>query len=1113
MPREHPMTSAASKPPLASTRLRLPFDQLSPGDFERLCLWLVRREGFADVELLGEAGTEQGRDVVARHEGRRFAFQCKRVQRFTAADARREIAKVRRLPAGEQPEVYVFVVSKAVRADTRRLAREAWGDAEACRFWCGSELDERVKRHPEVLEEFFDLGQGRRQRGADTEPPELTAYRDWARERYEGLSLLGVGAGDVRLKLEEVFVPLRISRRPILDFDQRGTGRRSEMARQLAEGDVELEDIFALEGAGSLHTVIFGEPGAGKTTALVKLHQQCLSAADSLGLPTGTVPVLLPLRRLAAGDLDQPLAVAAGKYLEELSEGRVTADLAERLWQRGHLLLLLDGLDEIADDQRRAEVAAYLEWQVAAAASRQVRAVVSCRYAGYGGQVRLDEGFLHLDVRPLDAAQVRRLVRLWFREAQRAVPGFPPAEARQRAEDLVSALEGRGYASQQLKVLVSSPLLLTLLCVIVLRGGEMPRQRVEFYDQCLRVLLRRWRRAKGIEPLLDVETALAVLRPIAWRLHADARRDDFSRAELVNQVRKRLRDLGHEASPFRVADWLHRETGVLEEYAPQRYGFMHLGLQEYLAAAHAASRGEELLDRLAAEFGERWWQEVVLLLVALPGRRVFRLFMERVLAAGALEAQEDLLRRCLAEAPEVDVEPFLGPLADGAEPARQAVVLRLLRGRCDARLLERAEQLAASPAADVAALARRLVEECRSEPQAAGRRACDLFLAHGPEAAAAAAELAASLAERDVLRLFAGPHWESDLEGLLASTRAAAVLVGPGARAPWERPELEACLELFDAEDRPLVPVLLPGAGAKPELPESVRWLPWIDLRGLSAAAACEAVERIALRAEAEPAAVPAPIAIHEAPAAGRSFREPATGIRLLGIPGGRFRMGGKGIYGGTPIHRVAVSPFWLGETPVTNRQYSVFLEETKAEEPALWRDRRFSDAEQPVVGVSWQEAVAFCEWISGKLGLAASLPSEAQWEYAARSQDGRDYPWGDEDPDAKRACFDLDYREGKPARVGSYPAGRGPFGTLDQAGNVWEWCLDVWDEDAYQKRSKGENLDPVVAEGEGEVRVLRGGGWSSPAVGLRAACRSWGRASGRDDGIGFRVSAAPASP
>jgi tetratricopeptide (TPR) repeat protein len=147
----------AVKPPVTGSSHRLPFEQLAPLDFERLCLWLVGREGWERAEHLGEAGSEGGRDVVAWKGGRRFVFQCKRVRAFTAAHAREEIAKLRALPVGEQPQELVFVVSRAVRADTRRAARVAWGDEATCHFWVGSELDERVKRHPELLREFFQL--------------------------------------------------------------------------------------------------------------------------------------------------------------------------------------------------------------------------------------------------------------------------------------------------------------------------------------------------------------------------------------------------------------------------------------------------------------------------------------------------------------------------------------------------------------------------------------------------------------------------------------------------------------------------------------------------------------------------------------------------------------------------------------------------------------------------------------------------------------------------------------------------------------------------------------------------------------------------------------------
>ena len=142
-----------SKPEISGTTHILPFDKLSPDDFERMCVWLVRREGFLSVEHLGAAGSEQGRDIVAKQGGKKWAFQCKRVQRFSYADAKKEIDK---LPKGELPEVYVFIVSSNFSADSRDKIRADYPKLEF-KFWAVSELDEMVKRYPDIVEEFFQL--------------------------------------------------------------------------------------------------------------------------------------------------------------------------------------------------------------------------------------------------------------------------------------------------------------------------------------------------------------------------------------------------------------------------------------------------------------------------------------------------------------------------------------------------------------------------------------------------------------------------------------------------------------------------------------------------------------------------------------------------------------------------------------------------------------------------------------------------------------------------------------------------------------------------------------------------------------------------------------------
>jgi len=233
-------------------------------------------------------------------------------------------------------------------------------------------------------------------------------------------------------------------------------------------------------------------------------------------------------------------------------------------------------------------------------------------------------------------------------------------------------------------------------------------------------------------------------------------------------------------------------------------------------------------------------------------------------------------------------------------------------------------------------------------------------------------------------------------------------------------------------------------------------------------------------------------------PAPGEERRNEADGTVLLYVPGGKYLIGAKDITEDEkPPHRVVLSPFWIAKYPVTNEQYSRFLRaNTSAAKPQYWQDKQFNQPNQPVVGVSWEEAQAYCGWA----GLA--LPSEAQWEAAARGADGRRYPWGDDEPTAEHANFGG--REGRTTPVGAFPRGAGPFGTLDQAGNVWEWCVDIWDAGAYRRNDRAKE-DPVGTQGDLAVRCLRGGSWSLVAGHLAVADRNGLHASSRRLNVGFR--------
>jgi formylglycine-generating enzyme required for sulfatase activity len=249
------------------------------------------------------------------------------------------------------------------------------------------------------------------------------------------------------------------------------------------------------------------------------------------------------------------------------------------------------------------------------------------------------------------------------------------------------------------------------------------------------------------------------------------------------------------------------------------------------------------------------------------------------------------------------------------------------------------------------------------------------------------------------------------------------------------------------------------------------------------------------------------------AEAMGESFVERTTGIRFLWVPGGTFTMGADDLGDACgPPHSVQVSPFWLAETPVTNRQYELFLRATGNEEPRYWRDRNFNGFEQPVVGVSWPKAKQFCRWLSKVSNWLMDLPTEAQWEFAGRGEENRNYPWGNEEPDEQRAHFGKSWGEDVPLPVGSLPAGRGPFGHLDLVGNAWEWCKDAWDEEEYKKRGR-LTIDPTGPAADDEApdvaRVCRGGAFDVGPVTLRAAYRRRRRADAWGGIIGFRVAVA----
>lgn len=238
--------------------------------------------------------------------------------------------------------------------------------------------------------------------------------------------------------------------------------------------------------------------------------------------------------------------------------------------------------------------------------------------------------------------------------------------------------------------------------------------------------------------------------------------------------------------------------------------------------------------------------------------------------------------------------------------------------------------------------------------------------------------------------------------------------------------------------------------------------------------------------------------------------------------------MGDNRLPEASPQHRIEIQAFAIGKYPVTNAEFAEFIRDggyarpewwtamgwkwqrgrlSQQPLPAFWHESRLNGAHHPVVGVSWYEAVAFCRWLSAQDQRIYRLPSEAEWEYAARGANStRHFPWGDRfEPGC---CNTAEAGFGGTTPVSHFPNGVSPFGVWDLAGNVFEWTLSKWGVNwqelqfpyPYRANDGREEM-----EGSG-ARVIRGGSWFNPYPEARCAYRARYLAGSRASNIGFRV-------
>ena len=228
-------------------------------------------------------------------------------------------------------------------------------------------------------------------------------------------------------------------------------------------------------------------------------------------------------------------------------------------------------------------------------------------------------------------------------------------------------------------------------------------------------------------------------------------------------------------------------------------------------------------------------------------------------------------------------------------------------------------------------------------------------------------------------------------------------------------------------------------------------------------------------------------------------------GMTLLYVPAGKFTMGSETYDDEKPIHDLTLDAFWIDKTEVTNGMYAKCVAAGVCNPPSSTksysRDSYYGNSEFdnfPMIYVDSNMAKTYCEWADRR------LPTEAEWEKAARGTNGRTYPWGNNAPN--NTLLNYNNEVGDTTEVGKYPEGASPYGALDMAGNVWEWVADWYSETYYASSPTSNPLGPD----SGQYRVLRGGSWHNYDGYVRSAVRNGYDPTVTNDFIGFRCSRSP---
>jgi len=765
--------------------------------------------------------------------------------------------------------------------------------------------------------------------------------------------------------------------------------------------------------------VILGQPGAGKSTLLDYLT---LVFTGHINHPLraqlkNPLPIFVRLHDLDAGSLLHLIESPINVGLKKIPTGYF-----ERHLNSGNCIVLLDGLDEVLDEETHKQVVNEILAFTNEYPDNWI--IVTCREAGWNDQL---PAFRKFHIQEFDRDGVHKFIRSWYREVTRTeeinkLGAFPKSDAIHDAEQKayeVSLEQAENLQSALLKNewflrIARTPLILSLVTLVHKnRPTDLLKGRARLYRECLDILLDSWDKKRGVASpaSLSLNEKLLVLKTIAFHYINNGllEIDIDGLEELITPL---LSSLTKPDSAKNLIRQIYERSGVLVEQANGKYGFAHRALHDYLAASHIAEHNLDAL--LLSRTAEERWREVILIAIGLvkPNQRA-----------------ETLLKSLLAQSSENAASIALA----GWSLAEDIQVEEGLRASVKRELLEQLELTKTS--SDFALLSGALLD---TDSTAMRNWTQSVLVGDNHELRNRVLNILIPELGLDQSKPFI-----PTLTKVLADTHADVDFRKHCALA-LAKLKVPADAEIWRALE-------FARKGKDQSLKSTATWA-WCEL--------------------------------------GR-FAE----LGLVMVPAGEFIMGSANMDGQArdsekPQHTLYLPTFYIGKYPATVDEYRAYVEDSK-HKTASKRSLE-GVGNHPVVYVSLNDAFSFARW------YGMNLPSEAEWEKAARGTDGRVYPWGNDwqenyantdeywqKPRSFWARLRLNRIPSTTTPVGYFsPRGDSPYDCADMAGNVWQWTRSLYNDYPYDT-SDGREDEAALGR-----RTLRGGSFFSDQGLARCAIR-----------------------